>query len=502
MRRNVMLLQGPIGPFFARFAEELEARGFRVLKINFNGGDAFFYRRSGVIDYTDGPDEWEAWLERLLINRDIGRIYLFGDCRAHHRVARAVADRLGVRVFVFEEGYIRPNFVTLEENGVNGFSSLVSRRFTGEVADFQSAREKRRHKPSNASSSGSASGSSSQASVGLPSGSSPGTSSGSSSQPPRSSRGKEPEHGKARKLSDQLPDELDEPRHIFLFSALYSMAYYIACVVLRHRYPAYLHHRPLSVFGQGFHWVLSGLRKLRYRWRDRRMLRGLLRGYDGHYFLCPLQVHCDMQVIEHSTYNSIEHFIGDVLMSFARHAPSNKAIVFKHHPMDRAYTDYAMLFANLVAELGLQGRVFYVHDVCLPTLLKHAQGTVLINSTVGMSSLFHGTPVKTLGACIYGRQGLASQLPLRAFWRASESVDNCAFLQFRKHLIATNQVNGSLYRRLKGVGASGLQWPLSLLNEHSYDPNRQEGLASSALRKVGTPSASANQARDDDAAAA
>jgi len=46
MRRNVLLLQGPIGPFFSRFGDDLAARGFAVTKINFNGGDRFFYRRS------------------------------------------------------------------------------------------------------------------------------------------------------------------------------------------------------------------------------------------------------------------------------------------------------------------------------------------------------------------------------------------------------------------------------------------------------------------------
>jgi len=113
MRRDVLLLQGPIGPFFSRFATDLEARGFRVTKINFNGGDRFFWRGSNALDYTGTLDDWEAWIERLLINRDIGRIYLFGDCRSYHRIAREVARRRGVRVFVFEEGYIRPNFITL-----------------------------------------------------------------------------------------------------------------------------------------------------------------------------------------------------------------------------------------------------------------------------------------------------------------------------------------------------------------------------------------------------
>jgi len=125
MHRNVLLLQGPIGPFFSRFSGELSERGFNVWKVNLNGGDRFFYRRNQSIDYDGNIREWDSYLDRLIVNKDIGRIYLFGDCRAYHRIARKVAKRRGIRLFVFEEGYIRPNYITLEENGVNGHSHFI-----------------------------------------------------------------------------------------------------------------------------------------------------------------------------------------------------------------------------------------------------------------------------------------------------------------------------------------------------------------------------------------
>jgi capsular polysaccharide export protein len=52
---------------------------------------------------------------------------LFGDCRPIHRAARDIAHRRGVRVGAFEEGYVRPNFITFERFGVNGYS-LVPRQ--------------------------------------------------------------------------------------------------------------------------------------------------------------------------------------------------------------------------------------------------------------------------------------------------------------------------------------------------------------------------------------
>ena len=400
--RNALLLQGPIGPFFSRFGDELAQRGFTVTKINFNGGDSFFYRRSGALDYSGDPANWEPWIERLLINRSIGRIYLFGDCRSYHQVARRVAQSLGIRVFVFEEGYIRPNFITLEEDGVNGHSSMMT----------------------------------------------------------------EPLHIDTKAID--LPEEYQQPTHVFQLSAVYSMVYYWASAAQQKRFPHYQHHRPFEWLSEGSRWIRSGFRKWNYHRREKKIFDELLPQFSDNYFVCPLQVHCDMQVVVHSDYNSIEHFIGEVLSSFRQHAPNNKAIVFKHHPMDRGYTDYSTLFANLIAELGLQGRVFYVHDVCLPTLLRHAQGTVLINSTVGMSSLFHGTPVKTMGKAIYDIPGLTAQESLDEFWQCEDKVDNDFFKAFRAFLVQRNQLNGNLYRRISDQGKTGIVWSSRLENEHSW----------------------------------
>lgn len=51
-------------------------------------------------------------------------ICLYGDWRPLHWEAVRLAYARGIRVWVFEEGYLRAGFSTLEENGVNGRSSL------------------------------------------------------------------------------------------------------------------------------------------------------------------------------------------------------------------------------------------------------------------------------------------------------------------------------------------------------------------------------------------
>ena len=61
---------------------------------------------------------------KLRLDRDIDMIVLFGDGRPMHRAAVEIATRLGLRLQVVEEGYLRPNFITVEADGVNGYSKM------------------------------------------------------------------------------------------------------------------------------------------------------------------------------------------------------------------------------------------------------------------------------------------------------------------------------------------------------------------------------------------
>ena len=121
--KKVLLLQGPVGPFFRRLAKRLRAAGAEVHKVNFNGGDCLFYP-TNALTWRGHPGDWPQFLARLLEQHRIDIVLLFGDCRPIHRVARTVAQQHGVRVGAFEEGYLRPNFITFEQFGVNGYSRI------------------------------------------------------------------------------------------------------------------------------------------------------------------------------------------------------------------------------------------------------------------------------------------------------------------------------------------------------------------------------------------
>jgi capsule polysaccharide modification protein KpsS len=161
----------------------------------------------------------------------------------------------------------------------------------------------------------------------------------------------------------------------------------------------------------------------------------------------------------HSRFTSVEEFIEEVVRSFAEHADPDHTLVLKHHPMDRAYKDYAGLIDSLAARHGLRDRVIYLHDQHLPTLLRHALGAVMINSTVGLQAISYGTPVKVLGDAIYDMPGLTHQGTLAHFWRAPGAVDEELYRGFRSYLLYTNQANGSFAQRLENVPeGAGIRW--------------------------------------------
>jgi len=121
--RTFLFLQGPPGAFFRHLGREIEAHGARVLRINLNGGDQRDWGGPATC-YRGRQSRWTLFIERFLRDQGVTDLVLFGDCRPMHMAAHQMARLRGIRVHVFEEGYIRPNWLTLERNGVNGHSSL------------------------------------------------------------------------------------------------------------------------------------------------------------------------------------------------------------------------------------------------------------------------------------------------------------------------------------------------------------------------------------------
>lgn len=113
-----------MGPFFRHLGDWLESKGREARQVVFNGGDQFYARKGKSLAYRGVPDDFGAWLGATRGDWPFDTLVCFGDCRPLHQAARRWAQAQGIRFLVFEEGYLRPCFITLEENGVNGFSGL------------------------------------------------------------------------------------------------------------------------------------------------------------------------------------------------------------------------------------------------------------------------------------------------------------------------------------------------------------------------------------------
>jgi capsular polysaccharide export protein len=122
--RCFLFLQGPITPFFAEVAAGLAALGHATHRINLNLGDRLFWHGgpAPMVDYRDPPEAWPAFIEAYLDRHGVTDLVLLGEQRAYHRAAIAAADRRGIAVTVTDFGYFRPDWITLERDGMGGDS--------------------------------------------------------------------------------------------------------------------------------------------------------------------------------------------------------------------------------------------------------------------------------------------------------------------------------------------------------------------------------------------
>ncbi|MFU9856859.1 capsule biosynthesis protein [Campylobacter coli] len=375
--KTVLLLQGPVGTFFHRLAIKMKKNKAKVFKLNFNGGDFLFYP-SGKRCKCDEKD-LENFYESFFKEKKIDAIVMYNDCRLIHAKAIKVAKGLGIGIWIFEEGYLRPYCITFEKDGVNANSSLPRDKnfyLSCNILTKESIKE-------------------------IPGG--------------------------------------------FKFMAFSAFLYWLFSFLLAPFFNNKLHHRTLFPFEFLF-WFRSLYRKYLYKFTEKKLNQKIY-SLEKKYFLAILQVYNDTQ-IKHHYKKSIEEFIEELILSFANHARAKSYLVFKHHPMDRGYRNYSKLINELSQKYHVKGRIFYVHDTYLPTLLKNALGCITINSTVGLSAILEGCPTKVCGNAFYDFEGLAYPKKLQFFWREAHAYkpNPSLVINFKNYLLNTNQFNGNFYK--------------------------------------------------------
>ena len=380
--KNILFLQGPMGVFFKRLDNVFKTDAANTYKIGFNAGDKFFSNQDNYIPYRDTRDNYCAFITNFLNEKKIDKIFLFGDCRFYQSVSIKVAKKLNIDIFVFEEGYIRPNYITMEKYGVNDFSHI------SRDAEF---------------------------------------------------------YKKVTLLSEREPKDVKYSQFCMVSS---SAIYYLLSNIFHYRYPNYIHHRDFSATKEFFYGIRSVFRKLIYPFYEKKYLEIIKNELSKKYFFVPLQTYNDFQILEHSGYRSIEKFIIEVLESFSK-SDIDDSLVFKHHPVDRGRRNYTDFIIEQARHFDVEDKVLVLYDTHLPTLLKNAKGTITINSTVGLSSIYHETPTITLGNAIYDIEGLTCKgMKLDDFWYLQQTPDMELLEKYRAYIIENTQLNGSFYGRL------------------------------------------------------
>ncbi len=124
--RRFLFLQGPTCAFFPATAAGLRALGHSCFRINLCLGDKLFWRGPGATDYRGKARDWPGFIAGFLDREAITDLVLLGEQRLYHRQAIAAAKARGVQVVVTDYGYIRPDWLILEREGL-GAASLFPR---------------------------------------------------------------------------------------------------------------------------------------------------------------------------------------------------------------------------------------------------------------------------------------------------------------------------------------------------------------------------------------
>ncbi|MFL1464369.1 capsular biosynthesis protein [Roseococcus sp. DSY-14] len=120
MPRSFLFLQGPISPFFRELGAELARRGHAVRRVNLCLGDRLLWNDARAEDFRGRPEEWPAFIGTRLDGAT--DLVLLGEQRPLHQAAIAEAQRRGVAVTATDFGYLRPDWVVLERDGMNALS--------------------------------------------------------------------------------------------------------------------------------------------------------------------------------------------------------------------------------------------------------------------------------------------------------------------------------------------------------------------------------------------
>src|SRR5260370_981612 len=332
-------------------------------------------------------EDWRAFVAAALERHRVTDLVLHGDRRPYHIVAAEEARARGIAVIATDLGYVRPDWITLEYDGMTTYSRFP--RYPAAI----------------------------------------------------------------RALAAKLPEPDLQPRFQtpFWLIAVFDVAYNLALVFGWLLYPHYRYHSIVHPFAEYAGWLWSRAKRL-FTVKAAAAEKRRLAADPGSYFLVPLQLSTDFQIRAHSRFRDVREAVHEIIASFAA-SGSLRKLVFVIHPLDNGLIGWNRLVARLARQYSVAGRVLALPGGTPTELLCNAAGIVTVNSTIGVTALHHGMPVKVLGNAVFDVPGLTFQPPLGAFWHDQKRPDRKWMDAFLRALVGTTQVKGGYYERTSQAGA-------------------------------------------------
>jgi capsular polysaccharide export protein len=381
--KTFLFLQGPHGPWFARLSTMLARSGASCWRVGFNRGDrAFWPDAATYIPFKGTPEDWPETLIALLTEKSVTDLVLYGDTRPVHAQAVQIARARGITIHVFEEGYLRPYWITYERGGANGHSRLMDLS----VDDMRKALEK--------------------ADMDLP----------------------------------DAPARWGDMRQHVFWGALYHWFVLTGFWDYRNFRP----HRSLTVW-QEFLLYCRRLVLMPFHALERRIATWRIRTGGFPYHLVILQLEHDASFREHSPFSSMTEFLELVTDGFARGAAAHHHLVFKAHPLEDGRVALKREIIRLARAHGITDRVHFVRGGKLAALLNQARSAVTVNSTAGQQVLWRSLPLKAFGRAVYSKPEFVSSQPIERFFAQPTRPDTRAYRDYRHYLLETSQVPGGFY---------------------------------------------------------
>ena len=376
-----LFIGAPFGPFFSRLARELEAAGGEVFRTVCEGGE---YRETPShcrVIYRHRDGDWKRFIRGVVRRKKVDAVITFNDTLPRNRGALEIAEEFGLHSFVLENGYLRPHWVTLERDGVNGFSRLPR-----DPDVYLEARQ--------------------------------------AVQEPVDNR--------------QFPAGLRP--HV-----IHTIAHFAAAIAAKPVLGFDAKYYGDSVYRQGFGYVREYLWRLTHDESGvlKRALE--LADGGNKVFLALLQKPGDAQLVVHSRHGGNAAFVDELITSFAADAPPDAILVVKQHPLDYGVERTPARVAALIARHNLADRVFFLRKTSIDKIMARAHAVVTINSTAGLAAIIEEKPVLCVGRAFYNIPGLASAGPLSQFWREATPPTADLVKGFIAFLKSTSQFNGGFH---------------------------------------------------------